>query len=65
MTLDERRQKKIKELCRQCGGEYSDALFEFVTTDATATALSMKYYIGVKTLYRCVKKYYESFPQTL
>lgn len=63
--MDEKRKKKIEELCRECGGAYSDALFEFVTTDASATAISMKYYIGRETLYRAVRKYYESFPEVL
>ena len=58
-------QKKILDLCAECGGEYYQALFEFVTTDATATAICMKHYIGKSTLYRAVRKYYESFPKSL
>lgn len=53
---------RIKELCKKCGGEHFPALFEFVTTDATATALEMKYPTSKATLYRLVKKYYENFP---
>lgn len=55
--------KKIRELCRECGGEHEQALFEFVTTDATATAITMKYYISRATLYRAVRKYYTRFPK--
>lgn len=58
-------QSKIKNLCRECGGEHHRALFEFVTTDTTATALSLKYYISRATLYRAVQKYYEGFPDKL
>ena len=55
-------QQGIVKLCLESGGEYYQALFEFVTTDVTATALSLKHYIGKSTLYRCVRKYYEGFP---
>lgn len=63
--LPERDRKRIKELCDECGGEYSGALFEFVTTDTTATALDFKYHLSRATLYRIVKKYYEEFPNKL
>ena len=55
----------IRELCKTCGGEYEAALFEFVTTDATATAIASKHYLGRRTLYRAVKRYYENFPEKL
>ncbi len=57
------RQRKIRELCADAGGEYEDALFEFVTTDTTATAICMKHYVSKATLYRAVKRYYEAFPE--
>ena len=58
-------QQKILNLCIQCGGEYYQALFEFVTTEATATELSLRHYISRETLYRLVRKYYESFPKSI
>lgn len=58
-------QQRILNLCIEHGGEYYQALFEFVTTDATATALCMKHYISKMTLYRAVRKYYENFLQNL
>jgi len=61
--LSERDQKRIRDLCDMCGGEYSPALFEFVTTDTTATALYFKHHLSKATLYRIVTKYYESFPK--
>lgn len=63
--LPDEDQKKIKALCLKFGGEHHRALFEFVTTDTTATALSLKYYISRATLYRAVRKYYEGFPDKL
>lgn len=62
-NLSAAQQKKIKKLCEAAGGEHSEALFEFVTTDATATAVCMKHYIASRTtLYNAVKVYYENFP---
>ena len=58
-------QHKILNLCLLHGGEYYQALFDFVTTDTTATALEMKYFISRATLYRAVRKYYEGFPKNL
>lgn len=57
--------EKIRQLCIQSGGEHYRELLEFVTTDATATAIGMKYCISKATLYRAVRKYYESFPDKL
>lgn len=58
-------QHKILNLCLLQGGEHYQALFDFVTTDTTATALTMKYFISRATLYRAVRKYYEGFPEKL
>lgn len=61
----EDKKQKILNHCINCGGEYYKALFEYVTTDATATALSMRHYLSKNTLYRSVRKYYETFPKNL
>lgn len=63
--LDVMGKRKIRELCKEHGGEYSKALFEFVTTDTTATAICMRHHISKSTLYRAVRKYYENFPMNL
>jgi hypothetical protein len=63
--LGERRQEKLRELCDRCGGEYSEALLEFVTTDEGALAVCMRHHLSQSTLERVVKKYYEAFPKTL
>ena len=63
--LDADAQRKILSLCLEHGGEYYQALFEFVTTDASATALAMRHHMDKTTLYRKVRKYYENFPTQL
>ena len=63
--LTARQQKKIVDLCAQAGGEYHAALFEFVTTDAGATAVCMRHHLSQSTLERAVRRYYEQFPPRL
>ena len=63
--LSERDQMKIRKLCEQCGREHKKALFDFVTTDATATEICMKNYLSRSTLERIVRKYYRAFPKKL
>ena len=64
-SLDAAARGKIQALCREQGGEYARALFEFVTTDASATAIAMRHHMDKTTLYRKVRKYYENFPKQL
>ncbi len=52
---------KIKQLCEQVGGSFSDALFEFITTEKTATEISLNYYVSETHLYNLRKKFYESW----
>ena len=63
--LPARKQAAIRELCDRCGGEYSRALFEFVTTDDGAVVVCQRHHLSQSTLERVVKKYYEAFPRTL
>lgn len=58
-------QQKILNLCIEAGGEYYQALFEFVTTDVGATAVCMDHHLSRSTLERVVRKYYEGFPRKL
>lgn len=58
-------QEKICRLCRECGGAYSDAVFEFVTTDQGITNISRKYFVGESTLRRKVRKYYIGFSEQI
>lgn len=59
--LPERKRQEILDLCQECGGEYRDALLEFVTTDATATEICMKHNVSRSTLERAVRRYYTRF----
>jgi len=63
--LDSKGQKRVRELCAEAGGEYHQALFEFVTTDAGAVAVCCRYYISQSTLERIVRKYYIAFAKSL
>jgi len=63
--LPTRKQEKIRQLCDSCGGEYSGALFDFVTTDDGAAAAWPSLHLSQPTLERVVKKYYEAFPMKL
>lgn len=64
-TLSTAQQKKILNLCAECGGEHHQALFEFVTTDVGATAVCMEHHLSRSTMERMVRKYYERFPKRL
>ena len=64
-SLGRREQQSISALCERVGGEYGEALFEFVTTDAGAVAVCRKHYISQSTLERIVKKYYVAFAQRI
>ena len=64
--LSKDRQEAIRGLCREAGGEHEEALFEFVTTQDTATAICQRHFIASRTsLYRVVKRFYESWPDDL
>ena len=60
--LPRHQQQTIIDLCRECGGEYYVALFQFVTTDEGAMAICIRHHLSQSTLERVVKKYYEQFP---
>lgn len=54
-------QEKIRRLCERAGGEYSDALFHFLTTDISWQRTCMDYYISEATLCRIRRRFYESW----
>lgn len=64
-SLPQRRQQKIRELCKKHGGEYADALLEYMTTDASLTAVCMRHYLSPSTLDKVVRRYYMGFPKKL
>lgn len=55
----ERTRQKIRDLCRRAGGEYSAALFDYLTTRASWQEVTDKYHISSKTLDRARQKFYE------
>ena len=60
--LPDQQRHVIDSCCKQAGGEYEQALKQYVTTDWTSTKICMTYYISQSTLERCVQKYYRVFP---
>ena len=63
--LDEKKKQKIKDLCRECGGEHSKALFKAVTTETSLDYICDTHYVSKATLYRAMREYYEKFTQEL
>ena len=63
--LSEEKQNKIRQLCRECGGQYRKALFTAVTTETPRDIICDRYYISKETLKRILRQYYESFPKEL
>lgn len=51
-------QKKIRRLCDECGGAYSAALFEIMTTQQSVTAISLKHHVSETVLYDIRKIFY-------
>lgn len=57
-------QEKIKRLCEKCGGAYSAALFEVMTTEYSVRSVALKYYISESVLYDIRKNFYESWSKS-
>lgn len=58
-------QQRILNLCVEAGGEYYQALFEFVTGNVGATAVCCKHFLSQSTLERAVRRYYVLFAREL
>lgn len=56
-----RTREKIQRLCRECGGEHWEALFQAVTTGEESGAICRRYFISRATLYRMIRSYYRGF----
>lgn len=57
ISSEERR--KIRRLCRECGGAYEKALFELLTVDGVSVPdLTEKYGIDLKSLYDLRRRFY-------
>ena len=61
--LPPEQQQVIVNCCMEAaGGDYYQALFEFVTTGAGATKVCQQHHLSRSTLERIVRKYYTIFP---
>lgn len=63
--LPERRREKLRQLCRQTGGAYWEALLEYVTTENSPERICQKHFISRSTLSRAARRYYQAFPKRL
>lgn len=54
-------QKKIRRLCRECGGFYGAALWEIMCTKESVTSISMRSHVSESQLYDMRKKFYEAW----
>lgn len=63
--LTAREKQRIVSICRKAGGEYAQALLEFVTTDTGAASVCRRYFLSQSTLERIVRKYYIAFAEDM
>ena len=63
--LPVRTQRKVLNLCMAAGGEYYQALFELVTTNADPVTVCRKHFLSQSTLERIVRKYYIRFAESI
>ena len=63
--LSEKEQHGLLNLCLEAGGEYYQALFEFVTSDEGATSICLRHHLSRSTLERVVRRYYTNFPDSM
>jgi len=57
--------QQIVDLCLDYGGEYYQALFQFVTTDSGADAICIQHNVSRSSLERVVSRYYVGFSDKL
>lgn len=60
--LPEGSREKIRELCRQAGGERWEALLEYVTTGASVDSVCVRYHLSYSSLLRAARRYLKLFP---
>lgn len=59
---DEETQRKILNLCTECGGEHRAALFDAMTrNDLSITQVAMKHHVSESLIYNIRKSFYESW----
>ncbi|MBQ7646354.1 MAG: hypothetical protein IJS94_03700 [Clostridia bacterium] len=60
-SQSERVKKRIRKVCEKVGGGYAEALFEFITTEKSATEIALRNYVSESTLYDLRRKFYHAF----
>lgn len=55
--------RRLEGLCMETGGEYYQALLDFVTTDDGADMVCTKHFLSRSTLERAVRRYYIAFDE--
>lgn len=54
-------QKKIERLCTECGGAYSAALWDVMTTEKSIQAIAQAHCVSESELYRMRLEFYRRF----
>ena len=60
--LTDEQREKIKFCADNDAAPYGDAVLYHVTTGASLTETTAKYFLGINTLYRALEKFYKRFP---
>ena len=64
--LSDEEQQRIKAICDEVAGEYSQALFVMLTDDTkNVHTVAIQYYLSTSQLYRFRKKFYERYASYL
>ena len=63
--LPAKKRKLVRDISREAGKEYSEAVLEYVTTDLEAVQVCEKHHISLSTLERAVRRYYTAFAHRL
>lgn len=63
--LPEAKKEKLRDVCKKAAGEYSEALWVYLTTEKGYVAVSQEFHLSQDTLFRLTKRFYETFPERL
>ena len=54
-------QRKIRRLCDDCGGAYSDALWEVMCSNTGLAEIARRHFVSERVLYDLRKTFYEAW----
>lgn len=63
--LPEAKREKLQKLCQEAAGEYSAALWAYLTTGKSYVSVAQEHALSQDTLFRVQRRFYESFPEKL